>query len=303
MIKRLGLIALIGLVAFLAGGETLFAFQGTAVHKLNPGSVRLVEYVPVFYIPKNEYSVFGVRDRFPFVRSIQFSHLDGAIRTSPRLENKAGHFSSGRAVASEIRFQIKCSNARLYPPSQLMCRRLAGVLDSDIDFNRSILFERYCRSKKVNIGPQLAFGAFLGFLDGGLGGFRGFLRFVEHPLGVIGSAPRMVQGTPNEKNSSERQDYRRDGCPKHEFCPMGHPLLGFQIAYFFVFGALALGGAFLSYQIANRGLDLIERGRYLFGGGLCLLALISGPTFAGVLPAFGYWLVFEGGVGSLLGIG
>ena len=77
--------------------------------------------------------------------------------------------------------------------------------------------------------------------------------------------------------------------------------MGFQVAYFFVFGTLALGGAFLSYQIANRGLDLIERGRKSFGGGLILLALVSAPFFAGVLPAFGYWLTFESGRHYLLG--
>ena len=78
--------------------------------------------------------------------------------------------------------------------------------------------------------------------------------------------------------------------------------MGFQIAYFVVFGALALGGALLSYQIANHGLDLIERGRNLFGGGFFFLALISGLTFAGLLPVFGYWLAFDGGADSLLGI-
>jgi hypothetical protein len=122
-----------------------------------------------------------------------------------------------------------------------------------------------------------------------------FSSLAKHPFGRVGGASSVAQGAPNKKKPRERQEYGSPGCKKHKLCPPGHILLGFQIAYFIIFGALALGGAFLSYQIADRGLDLIERGREMFGSSLFLLALILAPTFTGVLPAFGFWLTFESG--------
>lgn len=76
----------------------------------------------------------------------------------------------------------------------------------------------------------------------------------------------------------------------------------FQIAYFVIFGALALGGVLLSCQIAYRGLDLIERSRKAFGSGLVLLDTVSAPIFAGLLPALGFRLTFEDGRSCLLNI-
>jgi hypothetical protein len=80
-----------------------------------------------------------------------------------------------------------------------------------------------------------------------------------------------------------------------------HVSLGAQIGYFAIFLPLALLGIFFGYQIAYRGLDhLIEHGRYPVGLALFLCGAILALVCAGLLPWFGYWLAFEGGLDSFL---
>lgn len=109
-----------------------------------------------------------------------------------------------------------------------------------------------------------------------------------------------LQSLPDEDYTNTGNDYRREGCPKHAFCPKSHFLLGAQIAYIAVFLPLTLSLVFFGYKLADRGFDALDSGKKavgitrLLGGGL----LIFGSAL--LLPYGGYWLAFEGGMSSIL---
>ena len=78
-------------------------------------------------------------------------------------------------------------------------------------------------------------------------------------------------------------------------------MLGAQIGYFAIFLPLALLGVFFGYQVTGRGIDHIsERCRYAVGFSLFLCGMILALFCAGLLPWFGYWLAFEGGLNRVL---
>jgi hypothetical protein len=105
----------------------------------------------------------------------------------------------------------------------------------------------------------------------------------------------------SRKDTYKSQNDRPERSKEHPHRPKSHIFLGLQIAYFAVFLPFVLWLVWLGYEIANRGFDLVDTRQYrggtarLIAGGL--LALGS----AGLLPALGYWLVFEGGIDTLLG--
>lgn len=90
-----------------------------------------------------------------------------------------------------------------------------------------------------------------------------------------------------------------EGCLKHAFCPENHFLLGVQIAYLTIFLPLVFWLVLCGYKIADSGFDLVDGGRYRPG----IFRLVAGGLIAvgsaGLLPGFGYWLAFEGGVSTL----
>ena len=192
------------------------------------------------------------------------------------------------------------SKVRFYDPSNLVRWRLAAIGNRDVRLDMGWINILNVGIGNAQIGAQLARGGLSGFVNRSFGGSGRFFGLFEHPFGGNSGASGFPKRSLNKVDANARNGYHRQACPKHEFCPIGHPLLGFQIAYFIVFGALALGGVLLSYQIADRGFDFIERGRKLFGGGLFVLAALSAPAFAGALRAFGFWLTFEGGQVYLL---
>lgn len=109
-----------------------------------------------------------------------------------------------------------------------------------------------------------------------------------------------LQSLPDEDYANTGNEHRREGCPKHSFCPKSHFLLGAQIAYITVFLPLTLSLVFFGYKLADRGFDAFDSRKKAVGvtrllsGGL----LIFGSAL--LLPYGGYWLAFEGGLASIL---
>ncbi|MEQ1523034.1 MAG: hypothetical protein ABL936_17340 [Aestuariivirga sp.] len=79
--------------------------------------------------------------------------------------------------------------------------------------------------------------------------------------------------------------------------------MGFQIGFIAVL--LLLIGCFIifRYYFADSGLYFLERGRKNLGLGLFVGSAILLPAICISLLTGGYWLVFDGGAGFLLGIG
>jgi hypothetical protein len=102
----------------------------------------------------------------------------------------------------------------------------------------------------------------------------------------------MMQREADQYQPGEGEEYRDGGCPKHRLCPQSHLLLGIQIAYIVLIAPLALGGAFLSYQIAYRGLNLIESGRKVLGASIFVLVIALAPPLVGLYLALGFNLAY-----------
>lgn len=127
-----------------------------------------------------------------------------------------------------------------------------------------------------------------------------FLSLDDHFASGVSSAARMVKSESNERHANSGGDNPRRRCPKHEFCPESHFLLGLQIGYLAVFLPGVLGLIWLGYRVAYRALDCFEHGRWVGGAWRGCAFLLLTPGAALLLPGFGYWFVFEGGIWRLL---
>lgn len=129
----------------------------------------------------------------------------------------------------------------------------------------------------------------------------GFSSLAKHAASGFSSASGVVERPPYQANTNGGEKGRYGSCEKHRFCPVGHILLGFQILYLVLGGALGLGGSLLCYKVADRGLDLSERGRKIIGTSVFFLAFTAGPSLIGCFLFFGYGLAFENGWRAVLG--
>ena len=127
------------------------------------------------------------------------------------------------------------------------------------------------------------------------------LDALAKPLSRDGGSFGVVQRAPNKKEPCESKDHGGPGCNKHEFCPKGHFFLSYQIPLLVFAWGLALGCAFLSYGIADRGFNLAEGGRKFLGTSVFFFAVFFGPTSVGGALYGGYWLTFENGWLRILG--
>lgn len=158
---------------------------------------------------------------------------------------------------------------------------------------------------KLNaLDPQIGTGFRIPYLS----------RNFDGLIGSIGSAARLVDGfgggngrifgvserAPDQEHTYTGERYGEGRCEKHKFCPMGHPLLGVQIA-FFAFGVpLILWLVYEGYQVADRGFDAFDGNYKAPAAWLFLFGAILAFGSAGLLPGLGYWLVFEGGIWRFL---
>lgn len=149
---------------------------------------------------------------------------------------------------------------------------------------------------------MLPVGVDLFLLNQSESGCGSSLGFANHIFSGVGSSPGVMEGSRNQSQASQRDNNRSGGCPKHTFCPASHVLLGLQIGFVAVLLPLVFCFVFWGYYVADRGLDLIERGRKPLGFGLFLGSIILLPSTIIPLLAGSYWLAFEGGASLLLGI-
>lgn len=143
--------------------------------------------------------------------------------------------------------------------------------------------------------------AVLSFCNRGLSSFRAGFSLGGHGLGVVSGPTSVVQGPNNGDQRGERQKHRGDSRPEHSLCPYSHVLLCAQVVYFALFLPLTGYLVFLGYQVANGGLDALERGQKVIGYRRLLLGSLIALGSAGLLPGVGFWLAFEGGLLSFFG--
>ncbi len=269
-----------------------------------------VENVIVFEPPPNEYSLIaalgsldiGFRDS-DSAFDILFGANMGALSKS-----LVGPSVSWRIWVIKFSRDISIKSAGVNGTAPASSRRCPRIIPSDrkgicggvIDIpNRS----PSCFCGNNDIGPQLVFGVFVSSLYRSMSGFSGFLGLIKHPLGVFGGDTGFIKSAFNQPNSQAGNTNRYHRCDKHEFCPKGHIVLGFQILYLVLGGAFLLGGSLLIYKLADRGFDLTKRGSELLGWGSILLTFSLGPLLIGGFLTLGYGLVFENGWLLFLGQG
>ena len=140
--------------------------------------------------------------------------------------------------------------------------------------------------------------------DGGSGGLRGggraFLSFVYSSHSSFNGASRIDEGPIDQPDAYSRDKHSSKSCPKHTFCPQSHVLLGLQVSYFAVLLPLTCYLIFLGYKIADCGFDALDTGQKIRGALLFWSGMLLACAAALVLPWSGYWMVFEGGIDSLL---
>jgi hypothetical protein len=146
----------------------------------------------------------------------------------------------------------------------------------------------------------LTFTDFTGGDDSCISGFCRLLGLVNHFDGRVGGSAGLVESQGNQTDTNERDDDRSERCPKHSFCPESHILLGFQIGYFTLLLPLTCLLVFIGYKIAYRAFYALYCGRVVYGLLLSSSAILIACGSAFLLPMFGYWLAFEGGIWRLL---
>jgi len=65
---------------------------------------------------------------------------------------------------------------------------------------------------------------------------------------------------------------------------------------------LGIGGVAFGFKVVEQGLEMVESGRKMDGGGTMLLGAGICLGVAGLLPVFGYWLILDGGMASMLAL-
>jgi len=184
---------------------------------------------------------------------------------------------------------------------------LARIFDRNFDGWRAVLPNNLGETIHNKVGPQLPAGIGLFLLNSfdriGVSlesGFGSSSSFINHVLGVISGTAGMVQRSDKQSYAYQSNSSSNSSCPKHHFCPKSHIHLSLQIGFLAGLVPFVLGLIFWGYRLADRGLDLLERGRKFFGFGLLLGTVIATPTLAIVLLSSGYWLAFENGFLLLL---
>lgn len=132
-------------------------------------------------------------------------------------------------------------------------------------------------------------------------GFGGSLRVASHVGGVISSPARMVQSSKYSKKPKECYDDTGEGGPEHRLRPRCHLFMSIQISSFAVLLISGFYLVFLSYKVADSGLDALERRRWIDGGFRLIFGVVLALIGSLCLPWFGYWLAFNGGFSHLLG--
>ncbi len=113
--------------------------------------------------------------------------------------------------------------------------------------------------------------------------------FSQHTLGVISRPARMMKGS-EYRIQSECSKHDSSGCrPEHLLSPIRHLFLSLKVALFAALLGLGSYLVFFSYQVADRGFDIFERGRKIYGLGVLVFAAFLGVGSAFFLP----WLVFS----------
>jgi hypothetical protein len=92
--------------------------------------------------------------------------------------------------------------------------------------------ENFCY---LHISPRLRFANLASNSDGSLGGLGGVPCLVYSTLGGHSGALSSFERVPNENDTDEGENGRSDSGEEHEFGPLRHVLLRYQIVY----GALA----------------------------------------------------------------
>ena len=179
------------------------------------------------------------------------------------------------------------------------CVARVGELGKDFCF---ITFEDELAPRDTDISASLNLANFTGNGDGGTRGLSRPTSLHGHNHSGVSGPPRVLRSFYNSEESNEREDNSSQSCEKHAFCPKGHTHLGIKIASLAILMPLTLYLVFLGYEVADRGLDAFERGRWVYGGWLMLCAIVVACGSAFFLPLGGYWFVFENGVETLLGV-
>lgn len=182
---------------------------------------------------------------------------------------------------------VDSTNAVVQPPNEI------AIGDDRFDLYPRPLIRReqfVLQPVGLDSGPSSLYGR-----------VRRILSFCNHVGGVISGSPGMVKCPPNEDQAHNGRYYRADRCPKHSFCPNSHVLLGLQIICVLFILPITFGLVFLGYQIANSGFDASDRGQKLRGFWAFCVGVCVAVASAVLLPWFGYWLAFEGGLAGILG--
>ena len=103
-----------------------------------------------------------------------------------------------------------------------------------------------------------------------------------------------------EQGEKGQQDSTRS-CPEHPFRPLSHAFLSGKIAGIVLYLTFTLYLVFFGYQIADRGLDCVERRGNLIDWILLAFGYFFTVGCALLLPVLGYWLTFDGGIYGILG--
>lgn len=176
--------------------------------------------------------------------------------------------------------------------SSRYCRRLPDIFDGQIEV-KPVVDDAEGTANAGEIGSSLLSSNLSGFHDSIPSRLSSGLGLVDHSFGGFGGDLGVVQSAPDQQQTNEGDSHTGSRGYQHPHGPPSHVLLGLQVAYFTFAGSLTLFLVLLGYQQAYRGIDALERRRYVYGYWACvsggLLAL--GSTF--FLPAGGYWLIFN----------
>lgn len=196
----------------------------------------------------------------------------------------------------------------MYKERNVARREFSNVSDFDMPHTISRSFQVIDSSRlnrKVRAAFQFAHskGNFIAFVGGFSrcgGSSCALFTFIDSAPSVIGGEFRVMESKTHQNDTNERDKYRRDGCPKHAFCPESHVLLSFQIGYFALLLPLTCLLVFFGYKIAYRALYALQEGRIIYGLALFMGAILLACGSALLLPGLGYWFAFEGGAWAIL---
>lgn len=194
---------------------------------------------------------------------------------------------------------VRVVNKHVARDTTLGCGGVSDVGDINVDFD-TIPVEDEPSTRASQVCGNLSFANFPSGIESFASGFGGGFGFLDHFVRGISGPPSVTQGEANEHQTGEANDNASDSCPEHAFCPESHLLLSFQVAYILILLPLTIFLVFLGYQQAYRGLYAFERRAYLYGYWACVSGGLLACGSALLLPGWGYWLAFEGGLTSLL---